>query len=380
MMAIAWVNLVRMFRDRSNIFFVVLMPIVLILTLGSAFGTGAGVRLGVSGGEDGPLAGELLYGLSSLDGVEVVHFADTDALRTAVERGSVDAGLSIPAHYDALVRQSAQVSLPYAARNGPSGRQLRVTVDAAVARITTPLRAARHAGGDFTQAVTRARTANMPGITITTPSSSLTPSAPATAGGFGFDTAAISQLLLFVFLTSLTSASELVQTRKLGLTRRIRAAPISTARILAGEGLGRTLIALVQGLIIMLGSALLFGVRWGDPVGAAALLLTYALVGGGAAMLLGSAASSTQQATSLGLLGGLGLAALGGTMVPLDLFPAAMRQVAHLTPHAWAVDGFTTLLRHHGTLLSVLPQLAVLTAFAAAFFTLGAWRLRKTDN
>ena len=34
-----------------------------------------------------------------------------------------------------------------------------------------------------------------------------------------------------------------------------------------------------------------------------------------------------------------------------------MRAVAHLTPHAWAVDGFAVLVGHHGTLASILPQL-----------------------
>lgn len=56
---------------------------------------------------------------------------------------------------------------------------------------------------------------------------------------------------------------------------------------MAGEALGRFAVALTQGLVIMVGSALLFGVGWGDPLGAGVLLL-FCLVGSGAAMLLGS--------------------------------------------------------------------------------------------
>jgi ABC-2 type transport system permease protein len=151
---------------------------------------------------------------------------------------------------------------------------------------------------------------------------------------------------------------------------------VSSGTILLGEAAGRIGVALVQGLIIMLGSGLLFGVRWGDPLGAAALLLAFALVGGGAAMLLGSVLRTEQQAVSLGLLLGLGMAAIGGAMLPLDLFSGTMRQVAHLTPHAWALDGFAVLLRRDGTLLDILPQLGVLAAIAAALLALGSWRLR----
>lgn len=63
-------------------------------------------------------------------------------------------------------------------------------------------------------------------------------------------------------------------------------------------------------------------------------------------------------------------------MVPLDLLPGTMRQVAHLTPHAWAMDGFAELLGRGGTIATVLPQLGVLAGYAAALFALGAWRLR----
>ena len=76
-----------------------------------------------------------------------------------------------------------------------------------------------------------------------------------------------------------------------------------------------------------------------------------------------------------GLLLALGLGAIGGAMVPLDVFSATMRQIAHVTPHAWALDSFTELLRGDGTIATILPQLGMLTAYAAAFFALGAWRL-----
>jgi ABC-2 type transport system permease protein len=36
-----------------------------------------------------------------------------------------------------------------------------------------------------------------------------------------------------------------------------------------GQGLSRLALSLLQAAVIMLGSALLFGVRWGDPSGPA---------------------------------------------------------------------------------------------------------------
>jgi linearmycin/streptolysin S transport system permease protein len=145
----------------------------------------------------------------------------------------------------------------------------------------------------------------------------------------------------------------------------------------SGELLGRLVIALIQAAIIVFGSLIFFGVNWGDPLGTAAVILTFSLVSTGAAVLLGSLFSSEQQAAPVALLLGLGLAALGGSMVPLEIFPNSARNIAHITPHAWANDAFSKLLSHNGDLVSVLPQIATLLGFAALTIAVAVWQLRR---
>jgi len=134
----------------------------------------------------------------------------------------------------------------------------------------------------------------------------------------------------------------------------------------------------LQALIIVLGSLLFFGVNWGEPLGTAAVLVSFCLVGTGAAVLLGSLFASEQQAGPVALLLGLGLAALGGSMAPLEVFPNTARTIAHVTPHAWANEAFSKLLKHGGDLVTVLPQVGVLLAFAAVAITAAVWRLRHS--
>ncbi len=57
-------------------------------------------------------------------------------------------------------------------------------------------------------------------------------------------------------------------------------------------------------------------------------------------------------------------------MAPLEVFPSTARTIAHITPHAWANDAFSKLLKHGGDLITVLPQIAVLLAFALAAISL----------
>jgi ABC-2 type transport system permease protein len=190
-----------------------------------------------------------------------------------------------------------------------------------------------------------------------------------------FANGASTQLLLFVFVTSLTGSAALIETRRLGLSRRMLSTPTRVSTVLAGETLGRLLVALAQAAIIVLGSALVFGVGWGDPLGAAAVIFAFALVGTGAGMLLGSVLDDEEQAAPVALLLGLGLAAFGGSMVPLEVFPGTARRLAHVTPHAWGNDAFSQLLRHGGTLADVLGDVGVLLGFAAVLLALATWRL-----
>jgi hypothetical protein len=62
----------------------------------------------------------------------------------------------------------------------------------------------------------------------------------------------------------------------------------------------------------------------------------------------------------MGVVLGLGLAALGGCMIPIEFFSDTMQRVAHLTPHAWAIDAFAVLVRQDGTIVDILPELGVL--------------------
>jgi ABC-2 type transport system permease protein len=199
----------------------------------------------------------------------------------------------------------------------------------------------------------------------------------ATASVSGFSLGAQSQVILFMFLTALTGAVELITTRQLGISRRMLSTPTSVRTIILGEGIGRVGLALFQGSFIVIASALLFNVEWANPVATAAIIVVFSFVAGGAALLIGAIAANASQAGALGPALGMLLGLLGGTMVPAEVFPEAMRTASHLTPHAWAMDAFRGLLLRGETLGDILPQLAVLAGFAVVLLTLAVWRFRR---
>jgi len=378
--AIAAVDLRRLVRNRLNVFFLFILPMLIILLLGAAFGSADRARIGVVGGARGPLAGRLTSALAAQPSVRVESYANESTLRSAVARGRVEAGLVIPADYDAAARGSRPVPLRYFGRPDSVAQQLRATIASAAAQESSVLGAARlverERGTTFAEALARAVEAasTVPAVEVrlTAPDGRPYPESRSR-----YSIGASTQLLLFIFLTSLTGSARLIETRQLGVARRMLSTPTPVHTILAGQTLGRLAVALLQALIIVAGSALFFGVRWGDPAGTAAVVIAFSLVGAGAGTLIGSVFSNEEQAGPVAILIGLGLAALGGSMVPLEVFPPTVRSVAHLIPHAWGNDAFSTLLTHGGGLADVLGDVGVLLGFAAVLLALGTWRLRR---
>jgi ABC-2 type transport system permease protein len=379
---IARVNLLRVFRDRANVFFVFLMPLLIIVALGTVFGGAGATRIGIVRAGAGPLGDALVDTLRTGElEVEVRERGSVEDLRAGVERGELHLGLVIPAGYDAALRAGQTAELTLLMPLGSSAMIQSQGLDGAVAEQAALVRAARlaadHAGRGFDEAIAaaRARQAELGDLDIRTESvgGSVFPTGPNP-----FALGAQSQTVLFMFLTSMTAATQLLLTRQLGVSRRMLATAITVRSILLGELAGRYAIALMQGLFIVLVSALVFGVSWGDPFAAALVIGLFALVGTGAAMIVGVFAGNVDQASALAVLVGLLLGALGGAMVPLELFGEPMASLARLTPHAWAIDALRGLAFEGAGVVEILVPLLVLAAFAAALVLLGVWGLRRT--
>jgi ABC-2 type transport system permease protein len=378
---IALSNLKRLLREKGNIFFVFILPIALILLIGIQFGGGLAPQLGVHLAGEDPLAEAVVATLEETGAVTTVRFESSERLVSAVERGQMSAGVFLPADLYEAIAAGEVVDVGFVARPDGIGNDLRSVVASAVARALKPAGAARFAASETRSgfagalAIATAAESSLPavGVTVSYLGESLFP-----ADMGRFDLGAPQQLVLFTFITALTGSAALILTRKLGISSRMLATPTRLWTILAGEGLGRFGVGVFQGIYIMVVSMVMFSVSWGDPLGAVAVLIAFAAVGAGAAMLMGAVFRNEQQAGGVAIVLSLGLAALGGAMLPLELFPPTMQRIALATPHAWALRAFGDLVRNDGTLIDVLPEVGVLALYAAVLIALATWLLRRT--
>ena len=378
---IAWTNLLRQVRDRGNLFFIFILPVIIIVALGLQFGGSGSARLGVVVPEGDAAAQALLTRIRDDSPVfEVRAFADEAALRTAVERGTVEAGVVLPDDYAARLAGSGVVEIRFLGTSESVTSGYRAPIEAAVAEQQAIVVAARTAAQldagtyDEAYAVAQARRADVAGVTVIVERLGQ----EFMFEGFGqFTFGAQTQLLLFTFLTSMTASGQLVQTKRFGVSRRMVSTPTSIGTIVLGEALGRFLIALLQAAFVVVLTSVVFGVSWGDPIAAGAIILLFCLVGAAVAMLVGAVSENADQASSLGVFAGLALGSLGGCMVPLGFMPDFMQTVAKAIPHSWAITAFQSLIRDGGGIDTVATNVIVLAGYAAVLLALARWRLRQ---
>jgi ABC-2 type transport system permease protein len=378
-------ELKRFLRDRTALFFTVALPVVLIVIVGTATsGFDDDVAtIGIVRTGDGPLATELTDALARHEQIKLETYDDRTALAKDVRRSAVPAGIVIPEDYDSELASSkpADVELLIDQTRG-SPAAVRSIIAEVLADQGAALQAAiftsRQARVDIDDALVRARRTaasleNSVGIEAETVGRS--EGNDYLAPGIGYQ--APSNLILFVFITSLAGSALIIQSRQLRVMQRMYATPTSTGSILFGEGLARFSIAGFQALFIFMVGAFVFDVDWGQPIGAAALIVLFVLVGTSVGILFGTIFSTPDQAGTIGSMSGIAMGMLGGCMWPLEIVPEPMRVAGHIFPHAWAMDAWIELIGRGGTIADITTELAVLAGFVAVLLPLGTWRLRR---
>ncbi len=193
-----------------------------------------------------------------------------------------------------------------------------------------------------------------------------------------FSYVAPADLVLFLGITVLLLASGVVETRRIGIMRRLAAAPVRRRTVVAAMVATSLCVAAAQSVGLLLVGRWIFGVHWGNPVAVFLVLATLSLAYAGAAALVSVRSRTEEQAISAGVVLGILAGLLGGCMYPLDVVGPAIRAVGHVVPQAWAMDAFVKLIYDHGSLASVLPEVAALALFAAVLSALALRAYART--
>jgi ABC-2 type transport system permease protein len=373
---IAALGLRRSLRDRSILIQALVAPIVIALVVGAAFGSGfsLNVTIGIADADRSEISTQIAQGLvgSGGDGIAFSAVGDPQSVEAAVESGSYDAVVVMPAGLGeaVLAGEAAQLDVVGAATD-PLATSVAQAVAGGVAaelqtaRVTAV--AANQAGVEDVTASIQKAVASPPAITVEQGEVDGTFSVMAYF--------APGMAMLFLFFIIGDGARSIVAERKQGTLPRILAAPVSPTSVL----LGKTAQVMVVGVLSMTAVWLItwlgFGADWGDPLGVFVVIVAAVTAIAGISLLITGFARTENQADALTTIVALLFAVAGGTFF---LGATGVLNTMRLfTPNGLALSAFVDLSAAQSGLAGVMPQVLLLLAIGIGTATAGLLALRN---
>lgn len=182
--------------------------------------------------------------------------------------------------------------------------------------------------------------------------------------------------VMFVLFSAMFGAFSLITERERSTLARLLSTPASRLSILGGKLMGTFFVGVLQFAVLVLSTRLVFGVSWGRAWWAIITLVLFVVFAAtGMSIFIATLARTARSASGIAQLMIQSMSALGGSMIPISVFPAWMTPISNLTINAWAMRGFIRLM-DGGDLAAVIPSIQALAVIGTVFFMFGIWRLR----
>ncbi len=383
---IARKDLRQRIRDRSALLVAIVAPFALAALFSMILG---GVDQGFHGHwgyvdlDNGELATALqagpLQALADEGVIDLEELPSADAARAALQAGEIDTAIIVPAGFssDYLAGRGGEVQLVVDADAGISAEVARSVLAGFADRADAVQLAVR-------TAIAAAGGLPSPELVATVTQQARSMPAPVTVADLdvadrqaGYTTYyAGAMAILFVFLTAQFGLTSIHAERRAGTMARILAAPVRWPSILLGKLIVSLVLSLVSMAVIVLGTGLLLGATWGDPVGVAVLLLAGALAATGIALLAVAFTRTEEQAGAAVAIVTLSLAVLGGSFFPANQSSELLAQLSLVTPHGWFLRGVNDLATGGDVVSAAAPAL-VLVLIGLICGGLGLLRARR---
>ena len=386
-------DLMQILRDRKTFMFLLLMPIGFTLLFGLAFGGSeqpADTRLPVGYlNQDSGLIGANLDSLlanSSVIRLDSSAGRSETELAARVGSGKLAAAIVIPVGYSQSVREGRPLKLglyadPTQASTASVESELLVASNRLASAVRTANIAAKITGNAaaFDPALAEALAAwKNPPIQVAV--TSAVSSKPQNANVMSMAHSSPGMMIQFAIAGLLTAAAIIVNERKVRALQRLLTTSTSRFQILFGHYLAIFCMIFSQFLILIVFGQLLHVDYLRLPLATLLVALVTAMCIAALGLLIGVLAKSEEQAITFSLIPMFVLSGLGGAWVPLEFTGATFQAIGHVSPVAWAMDGFKNIIARGLGFNSVLLPVTALLGYTLFFFILAAWRFQRVSE
>jgi ABC-2 type transport system permease protein len=392
---ITFKDLMQLTRDFKTFLFLLIMPVAFTFLFGFASGSFSSAesdtRLPVGYlNEDDRWISDSLHGI--LDTSDVIRLkeyssASISDLELLVANGELAAAVIVPHDYSkSLLADKTTHLIVIADTNTTAWTTIEAEILSAASRIDGAVRTATimddyisdHA--PFRYSFNKTLEAwDEPPIKIVETTSTVIEKAGSKNAGLAHTSPGM--MLQFAIAGLLTAAQIIVTERRSRTLQRLLTTSAHRTHILLGHYLAIfTLIFSEFVILITFGQFVLKVNYLRVPEATFLVAFSAALCISAMGLLIGILARTEEQAVTFSLIPMFLLSGLGGAWVPLEITGETFQAIGHVSPVAWAMDGFKNVIVRGFGLESVLLPCAALTAYAILFFALSAWRLSASEE
>jgi ABC-2 type transport system permease protein len=405
--SIAFKDLQILLQDRGSLFMLFLLPLLFIIVFSGALGaigsSGKDTRIAlvVVDLDGGKSARTLLEKLDQAGGVRVELQEQTKAM-TRLNLDDIPRVLIIPENFTRsiaasdpttlrlIVHPDADIEQTDAVRRVVEGVARDMTLEIQLIEALEQMRDMQSGIRESADAFTtdrmqkqarsqfeRAQTEPLVAVKQKVPQAEGQKEEPLNASTF----AVTGMTVLFVFLMAQKTAESIYEEKKVGTFRRLLAAPMSKAALLAGKMLPNLITGIVQSAVIFAFG--IFGLRLigmtpvtlgVEPLATVLVVVLIALCSSAFGILIAALARTEAQIGGLSTLLLWGMGFLGGGIMPLFFLEQFLGPLPKIVPHYWANHALTNLMTRGLGLADVTTDIAVLLGFTVLFFVVGLWR------
>jgi len=389
---LAFKDLKQIVRDRNTLLFLLIMPIAFTFMFGLVFSgsssTAKDSRLvvGIFNQDGNSTAGQQLTSMlnDSLI-IRPVLFQQEATLQSQLSGKKIAASLVIPAGFGDSLSTSQLVKLVVTADpNTSDGSNAQTEIGAIVSRLSNAAQTAKvlapNGSSEYDTILLSSLSAwkNPPvKLTVTEGIKQTSTDNQATLSVSKYAHSSPGMILQFAIAGLSTSAAIIIAERKNRCLQRLLTTATNRIEILIGHYIAIFTIILTQfAILITFGDLVLKVAYFSQPLATLVVAFTSAMCISALGLLIGVLIKKEEQSTSFTLICMFLLSGLGGAWVPLEVTGKTFQTIGHITPVAWAMDGFSNIVSRGLGIESVWLPAAALLGYAVLFLLLANWKFR----
>ncbi|TGA97971.1 ABC transporter permease [Sporolactobacillus shoreae] len=182
--------------------------------------------------------------------------------------------------------------------------------------------------------------------------------------------------VMFVFFIMISMLQRFFKERDSGMIARLQGTPLRSAGYLVGMWIPPFVSVLIQCAVLLFFGRLFYGLHLGNPVVVTLIVLCLAFCGTGLGLGLSMIARSQNQGIGITQLITMGGAIVAGLWFPSDMLPSFVQNIGYFTPQYWAMQGFQDVMIRDAGLSAIWLNLLLLLVFGVFGLAIALFRFR----